>query len=276
MKLSILTDNNTLIDRYFLGEPGFSAYLEDDDISILFDTGYSGIFLENSRRMQLDISKTDYIVLSHGHLDHTWGLDPLIRYYAEQAFEGSPLKQPVLLAHPEVFSGINLAGFYDIGSLISQEKIKKFFPVQLYQDPHWISDRIVFLGGIPRRNSFEGRQSIGMKDNADRGDTVPDDSAIVYKSREGLVIITGCSHSGICNIIEYAKEVCREEKIRDVIGGFHLLNPDPGTMEKTKQYLKESDIVTMHPCHCTDLQSKIELSSVVPVEEAGVGLKLEF
>lgn len=246
------------------------------DTSILFDVGYSRIFLDNAGKMGIDISRTDYIVLSHGHLDHTWGLDPLIRFYAEQAFEGHQLKQPVLIAHPLVFTGINLEGNGDIGSLISEDKLRKFFKLQFFKKPYWINDRIVFLGEVPRRNTFEGLHTIGFKENQDIGDSVPDDSALVYKSREGLVILTGCSHSGICNIIEYAKEVCHEEKIRDVIGGFHLQNPDLSTMDQTKKYLKDSDIETMHPCHCTDLKSKIELSSVVSIEEAGVGLKLEF
>lgn len=276
MKVTILVDNNTIIDRYFLGEPGFSAYIEEGKYRILFDTGYSGIFLQNAFKMDIDIRETNAIVLSHGHLDHTWGLDPLIRFYAEKAFEGRPLKEPDLIAHPLVFDGIDMEGYYDIGSLVTAPKIGKFFNLRFHINPYWISEKIVFLGEIPRTNGFEGSEEIGVKEGHQKGDIIPDDSAMVYKSSKGLVIITGCSHSGICNIIEYAKQVCGDSRIRDIIGGFHLLNPSEKRMLETCYYFKELDIQTMHPCHCTDLSSKIALSAVASVEEIGVGLKLEY
>ena len=62
----------------------------------------------------------------------------------------------------------------------------------------------------------------------------------------------------------------------DIIGGFHLLNPSEVQMSGTLQYLKEQNIEKIHPCHCTDLKSKIRLSDVVSVEEVGVGLELEY
>jgi len=77
MRLRILVDNSNLVDRYLLAEPAFSALVETRSGKILFDLGYSGAFLENSRRMGVDIFDIRYIVLSHGHLDHTWGLAPL-------------------------------------------------------------------------------------------------------------------------------------------------------------------------------------------------------
>ena len=80
MKLTVLVDNNTLIDRYFLAEPGLSFLIEDGDTVVLFDTGYSDIFLKNAWKIGLSLTNIDYLVLSHGHLDHTWGLEPLIKY----------------------------------------------------------------------------------------------------------------------------------------------------------------------------------------------------
>lgn len=276
MKLSILMDNNTLIDRYFTGEPAFSAYLETDSLKILFDTGYSGAFLDNAGKMGISMAKTDMVIISHGHLDHTWGLDPLIRYYSALAFEGRFPGKPELIAHPSAFKGINLDGYYDIGSLISSEKLGKFFNLNLSSKPLWIDENLVFLGEIPRNNDFEGNMTIGFKEGEIPGDGIRDDSALVWKGENGLVIVTGCSHSGICNIVEYAKEVCGEERILDIIGGFHLLDPPVEQMEKTRAYLASQDIAVMHPCHCTDLMSKIELSKAVRIEETGVGLKLEY
>ena len=87
MKLTVLVDNNTLIDRYFLAEPGLSFLLEDSGTRVLFDIGYSDIFLKNARKMGLSLLDLNYVVLSHGHLDHSWGLEPLVRLFLEAGIE---------------------------------------------------------------------------------------------------------------------------------------------------------------------------------------------
>ena len=103
-----------------------------------------------------------------------------------------------------------------------------------------------------------------------------EDSALAYKSEDGLVIITGCSHAGICNIIEYAKAVCSENRINDVVGGLHLQNPPEKQLQGTMNYFEKLALKRIHACHCTDLQSKIALSEVVEIKEVGVGLSLTY
>ena len=80
MKLTVLVDNNTIIDRYFYGEPGVSYFIEDEDIKALFDVGYSKLFIKNAIKMGLDIKNIDSVVISHGHNDHTGGLFDLIKF----------------------------------------------------------------------------------------------------------------------------------------------------------------------------------------------------
>jgi 7,8-dihydropterin-6-yl-methyl-4-(beta-D-ribofuranosyl)aminobenzene 5'-phosphate synthase len=276
MKVTILTDNNTIIDRYFLGEPAFSAYIEDENCKLLFDTGYSDVFLKNAQKMNIDLSSLDFAAFSHGHCDHTWGLDFLIRYFCELEFEGKCHKKPILFAHPATFKSITAEGYSEIGSILSENKLEKFFKMQLKKEPQKITDRLLFLGEIPRNTGFEGKQYFGKKENETDNDYVMDDSAVVYQSSGGLIIITGCSHSGICNIIEYAKKLTRENRILDIIGGFHLQNPSDIQMQGTLEYLKNQNIKRIHPCHCTDLKSKIKLAGVVSVEETGSGLQLEY
>lgn len=72
MKLTVLVDNNTLIDRYFVGEPALSFFIEVGGENILFDTVYSDAFLKNAERMGINLRELDVVVLSHGHVDHTW------------------------------------------------------------------------------------------------------------------------------------------------------------------------------------------------------------
>ncbi|MFK5925344.1 MAG: MBL fold metallo-hydrolase [Desulfuromusa sp.] len=276
MKITVLVDNNTLIDRYFLAEPGLSLLIEDDETTVLFDTGYSDIFLKNAFKMGKDLTNLDYLVLSHNHLDHTWGLEPLIRYFTELQIEQRPFKRPTLVAHPEIFVSVNAEGLGEVGCLLSEAKLAKHFPVQLSAQPKALSSKLTFLGEIPRRNDFEKNLTFGRKEGADEDDQVIDDSALVYHSRDGLIIITGCSHAGICNIIEYAKEVCGDHRVVDIIGGFHLLNPPAPQLKGTLAYLEALKPEAVHACHCTDLASKIALSGVISLKEVGIGLSITY
>jgi len=277
MKLTVLVDNNTIIDRYFYGEPGVSYYLETDEKKVLFDVGYSDAFLKNASKMNISFYKLDYLLLSHGHLDHTWGLDPLIKYYSEAVIEKIPLHKPTLIAHPDTFTS-KLLPEGEIGSLLSANKLSNHFNLKLSKGPVWLTDALVYLGEIPRTNSFENRNPIGVtqKNGNQKADYLKDDSALAFKSSKGLVVITGCSHSGICNIIEYATKVTGEQKIIDIIGGFHLLNPSAKVLEKTVQYFSKINSSAVHACHCTDFRSKVALSQVANLQEVGVGLTLEY
>lgn len=288
MKCRILIDNNTIIDRYFLGEPGLSFLIEADGKRILFDTGYSNAFLENAKRLGEDLLNLDFLVFSHGHLDHTWGLDSLIKLYSEAKAEGLKHKTPIMVGHPLTFETKLDENLSQIGSMISIEKASQHFKIQLTTQPLWLTSNLVFLGEISRHNDFENKAPIGKISGSDSiqkdsshddslmDDFMMDDSALAYKTPHGLVIITGCSHSGICNIIEQAKKVCNEDRIIDVIGGLHLLTLNKSQLDGTLDYLKKINPTCLHPCHCTDLPSKIALSTVVQIKEVGSGLLIEY
>lgn len=278
MKLSVLVDNNTIIDRYFWGEPGISFFIEAEGKRILFDVGYSELFIKNAEKMGLNLRNMDYVAISHGHNDHTWGLDHFIKLYSEAKAEQFTYQIPQVVAHPDAFKSKILKGVGEIGSIISEEKLSRHFAINLSEEPCWLTDKLVFLGQIERRNNFENQTPIGKVVVGDKliDDYLLDDSALAYKSSEGLVIIVGCAHAGICNIIEQAKEVCNEERVVDIIGGFHLLQPTAKQMSGTLDYLNKLQPKAVHACHCTDFNSKLALSQVVKVKEVGVGLRLEY
>ncbi len=267
MKLKVLEDNNTFIDMYYLAEPGVSYYIEDGDDKILFDTGYSSVVIENARKMNINLSEVNKVIISHGHDDHTGGL----KYFFEEK------RNVELIAHPECFDyKEDNTGLY-IGSPLNKNELNKICNLNLSRNPVQVSENITYLGEIPTLNKFEPRYSIGKSiiDGKKIEDTITDDSAIVYKSKKGLFIITGCSHSGICNIIEYAKKVCNDERIYGVIGGFHLFDVDE-RLEKTIKYLKENDIKLLYPCHCVSLKAKIEMAKKLDLREVGVGLEINI
>lgn len=267
MKLKVLEDNNTFIDMYYLAEPGVSYYIEDENEKILFDTGYSTVIIENAKKMNIDLNKINKLVISHGHDDHTGGL----KYFFQEK------RNVELIAHPECFNYKEDATGLYIGSPLNCKELSKICKLNLTKEPVQISKHITYLGEIPTLNDFEPRYAIGKSIRNDEKieDKILDDSAIVYKSDKGLFIITGCSHSGICNIIEYAKKVCNDNRIYGVIGGFHLFDINE-RLEKTINYLKENNIRLLYPCHCVSLKAKIEMAKKLDIREVGVGLEINL
>lgn len=278
MKLTILIDNNTFIDRYFKAEPGLSFFIEENNKKILFDTGYSELFIENAFKMNIDLRTIDYLVLSHGHLDHTWGLFHLLKLFTEAAFEKKLYDKPTILSHPSTMNPKFCKNSGEIGSIITNNQLSNFFNVKTNATPVFITEKLIFLGEIPRNNNFEATNIIGktLINNHLSDDKLYDDSALIYKSEKGLVIITGCSHSGICNIIKYATEICDDDRVYDIIGGLHLISPTENQLNKTVDFLEKIKLTNLHACHCTDLKSKIALSKVSNIEEVGVGLTLNY
>ena len=255
MKITVLTDNNSLIDRYYLAEPAFCLYIEEERHKILFDTGYSDVFRINGEKMGIDFNEIDTIVISHGHNDHTGGL----RYLSD-------LKQKIrFIAHPECDEDKEYEGL-DVSSPVKFSSLGSNFEKILTDKVYNITGNLLFLGEIERK-----KQKVAPLDN----DELHHDTALVYKGKDGIFIITGCSHSGIINICEYARKVTGIDHINGILGGFHMLGNEALNTEVCN-YFKGQDIEVIYPCHCTDLKAKIALSKVVNVEETGVSTVLEI
>lgn len=268
MKLKVLVDNNTYIDQYYCGEPAVSYYIEDEDSRLLLDVGYSDLFLRNSKALGINLESISTIVISHGHDDHTRGL----KYYFEQSYKNNIS----IIAHPDAFKE-KAVGNLKICSPILEEELKEKCNLILSKEPIKVSKNITFLGEIPQINDFENRKPIGKQIIGENSidDYVMDDTALVYKSEKGIYIITGCSHSGICNIIEYAKEVCKDNRVLGVIGGFHLFEVTE-QVQKTIDYLKNNNLKELYPCHCTSFEVRAEIHKALPVKEVGVGLEINW
>lgn len=277
LSVTVLVDNATLIDRYFLAEPGFSVYIESGGKKILFDLGYSDVFLTNAEKMGIDLLEVDYVALSHGHIDHTGGLVPLMRHHLEAVIEKHLHKKPAIIAHPHCFCPRPSPPLADVGAPVDAVQLARQFPVTSSRIPVWLTDDLVFLGEIPDYGGCrDNKKRKILLPEGEQLDLLKDDTALAYRSDTGLVIITGCSHSGIGSIIQYAREVCGEMKIRDVIGGFHLMGDNPTAISETVRELYQFKPAHLHPCHCTSFAAKTALVDVAPVHEVGVGLKLEY
>ncbi len=279
MKITILVDNTALFDRMFIAEHGFSAYIEVEGKRVLFDTGYSDAVVRNAEKMKIDLLDLDYIILSHGHFDHTGGLIHLLRRFMEAAIEDIPHRIPRLIAHPRCFLSRPKSPLADIGTVLTDDKVHRLLPLELSAGPVSITPNLFYLGEIERKFPFEtslpGPRQIVLPDGSTQEDRILDDTSLAFQSRDGLVIITGCAHAGICNTVEYARKVCGESRVHDIIGGLHLRAAGP-QLDGTAAYLRELRPSALHACHCTSLAAKLALAQMAPLQESGVGLRLEY
>lgn len=279
MKITIVVDNTALFDRMFIAEHGFAAFIEVDGKKILFDTGYSDAVVRNAQKMQISLLDLDYIVLSHGHFDHTGGLWHILHQIMEAAIEEKTHRLPRLIAHPRCFLPRPKSPLADIGAVLTAEAVQRFVPLELSAGPVSLTPNFFFLGGIERKFPFErvlpGPRRIMLPDKSLLDDQILDDTSLAFRSRDGLVVITGCAHAGICNTVEYAKKICGETRVHDIIGGLHLRSAGP-QLDGTLAYLKEMRPSALHACHCTSLAAKVALAQVAPLQETGVGLRLEY
>lgn len=233
MKISILNDN--IAGRWCRAEHGLS-YLVEADRKVLFDTASSDLIDFNARMMNIDLMGIDTIVLSHGHDDHTGGL---------MLFEGQQV-----ICHPDTFlKRMRKTNGSELGIRYSEAQINNRFGLLKSKVPIRLSEQIFFLGEIPRITDFESKQTPFIKEDGS-DDFVMDDSGLAIITPKGLVVISGCAHAGICNMIDHAVKVSGMKKIHLVMGGFHLLYDDTLT-QKTIEWLKSKDIGHVIPSHCT-------------------------
>ena len=266
MRLLVLADNNTLIDRYYLGEPAACYYLEDGDARILLDAGYSDVFIRNAETLGLDLAALAHVAISHGHNDHTRGLAFLHGHVGP--------KRLSVVAHPDAFADRHEDGLA-IGCPLERSFLEEKYDLTLTKEPFALSEHIIFLGEIPRYNDFERSKPVGTlrEKDGEKPDFVPDDTALACMTDRGLFVVTGCSHSGICNIIEHARHVCGMDRVLGVVGGFHLFGVTE-QLRKTVRYFEENDIRNLYPCHCVSFAAKAEIHKRIPIHEVGAGLEI--
>ncbi len=239
MKLTVLTDN--CAGRSCLAEHGLSYLIEHKGFKLLLDTGHSDVFIKNSEILGIDLDKEiDTVVLSHGHWDHGDGL-PF-------------LQGKKLICHPLSFiKRYRRIDHTFLGIKMSKSEVMSRYDLQTTVAPLEITKDIFFLGEIPRKNDFESKVTSFIDANGDP-DFVLDDSALVFIDGNEIIVVSGCSHSGICNIVDYAMQFTGINKVKAVIGGFHLKHDDELT-HRTVDYLKSLNIKTIAPSHCTELDA---------------------
>ncbi len=278
----MLAKDGKVASRTLIAEHGLSILVDAWSNGLhkraLLDTGYNlGTVLRNMETLNLDPASIDALVISHGHMDHTGAVNELLERI------GKPI--PVYF-HPGIFSeryierpGVGIARFPQPIDKVGLETMAS--ELIAHTGPVLLADNMIMAtGAIPRLTSFEKGMAGAkmMKDGEMVDDSMEDDQSIVMNVDEwGLVVISGCAHSGIVNSLNYARDLTRENRVCAVIGGFHLAGPDMGpVIDATISEIKSLGPRLVMPMHCTGFGAIAGFKSEFPDSFvlSGVGTKI--
>ena len=265
LKITVLS--TMLADGDALGEWGYSALVEVDGHKILFDTGaHPDLVLKNAKTLGIDLSQVEDVVLSHNHDDHTGGLVTLRRVLMKR--DSKALSQ--------VYAG---AGIFDsrvdqqgkeanfmLGFRPRYEKLGGHFTI--IDHPLELLPGVWLSGPVPRPND-ETNWNPGLRRRTAAGlvgDTVPEDSSLVFATAQGLVILTGCGHAGIVNIAQFATATTGSSQVLALVGGVHLFAKSDAVIGWTADKLRPYGVKYLLAGHCTGIEATYKLRALLGLD----------
>lgn len=279
MKITALMEN-TCDGKDLLIEHGLSLYIESKDKKILLDTGSSGNFVKNAERLGINISDIDIAVISHGHYDHGGGL---------LAFLNANSKGKVYLksnASRDYYAGkLGLYKYIGIDKNVFDKYLDRLVFVDTLQEIH---DNIFIITDIVKEYPMpEGNKNLYKKEeNKYIKDDFSHELILVIREENEIVAFTGCSHSGIMNMIKTIKNTFSNEHIRAIIGGFHLMIMPSIDFSCMKQedidvisnFIIAQDISKVYTGHCTGEKGYRRLKKILGdrVEYISTGTEIDI
>lgn len=272
MKITILIDNR-LTAPALASEHGLSLHVETQTLSILVDTGLSGKAFDNAEKLGVDIESVDYLILSHGHVDHTGGLRRFVEINKSAKIIASRLVRDY-----QYWS--NRGGkFHSLSPDVEviNHNLERF----VFVDDNYLIDNEIGCV-FTRRQSFSrpnGNRYLFVEKGGGMSPYIADDElALTIKTDEGLVVVSPCSHCGLLNITD---ECCKYMNCNDLtafVGGLHLLNGEADDVANLAQLIsKKYPKMHLYTSHCTgDEACKILSDKLLDkVRVFGVGERIE-
>jgi len=254
-KATILCENYVFRNVGAIAEHGWAVFIETNQGNFLFDTGQGKAIINNARYFKKDLSTIKGIIISHHHVDHTGGLLSVLE----------EIGRVKVYSHPDLFkNSYSISGGNErlIGIPFRREILESRGAEFLFNtDFKEIVPDLMLSGEIPRETPFEKgdkNQVLKTKEGYIK-DPILDDQTLFISTKKGLIIILGCSHAGMINIINYAIEKTGQKHINTIIGGTHLGPASEETREKSIQALKKFDIENIGVSHCTGLETSARL-----------------
>lgn len=239
-----------------IAEHGLSFWIEYASHRILFDTGQSNAIIQNAIALGIDLANADSIVISHGHYDHTGGLQAVLDIAAKAMIYLHPTSTKPKFSQKA--SGMKSIGISDA----SKKAIQNRSPIWTVT-PAQICTGITVTGQVPRTNDFENiDEAFFLDEKCQKPDGLLDDQTLFIESSQGLIVVFGCAHSGVVNTLDYISRLTNQNKIYAIIGGMHLLNASQKRIENTIETFNKYEIQKIIPLHCTGRKAMEDFKSV--------------
>jgi len=258
IKITVLCEN-TVGRLIGTGEHGFSAFIETRQGNYLFDAGNGHSVVANSLALDKDLRSIKKVFLSHGHGDHTGGLPEVLKMRGSVDVH----------AHPDLFlDRISITREEDketrrFSGIPYKKRYLECLGAHFIFNSDFVEvDKGMFLTGeVQRQTPFEKQDPrLFMEiDGKPSPDTFPDDQSLVLDTEKGMVLVLGCAHAGMINILNHVMNKMMKDNFFAILGGTHLNFLTPEQLEASIQSLKKLKVEKIGVSHCTGMRAAFRL-----------------